>query len=153
MITLLPLPLVLKNIEADRDANTRFEWSAFKRFKHSQLIAFGVLGAFYSLIINGANQLENPFLVDRFSIDLETAGYIAMVMGLGTMAGGLIGGNITDQIGQKRSVQAAVFYLLNWSWRITFHFRVVDGLAACVYTRIFVRFLRNYLLRHFHAHD
>ena len=39
VITLLPLPLVLKNIEADRDANTRFEWSAFKSFKHSQVIA------------------------------------------------------------------------------------------------------------------
>ena len=69
------------------------------------------------------------------------------------MAGGLIGGNIADRIGQKRSVQAAVFYLLNWSWRITFHFRPVDGLAVCNYIRILVRFLRNYLLRYFHTHD
>jgi len=108
VITLLPVPLVLKNKEVERTANARFEWGAFKSFKQSPVIALGVLGALYSLIINGANQLVNPFLVDRFSIDFATAGYIAMVMGLGTMAGGLIGGSITDQIGQKRSLQAAV---------------------------------------------
>ena len=53
VITLLPILLVLNNKEVDRDANTRFEWSAFKSFNHSQVIALGVLGALYSLIING----------------------------------------------------------------------------------------------------
>lgn len=76
-----------------------------------------------------------------------------MVMGLGAMAGGLIGGNITDQIGQRRSVQTAVFASSIGVGAIPYNICAVDGLAACVYFRIFVRFLRNYLLRYFHAHD
>ena len=63
-ITLLPLPLVLKNKEIERTANARFEWGAFKSLMHSHVIALGMLGALYSLIINGANQLANPFLTD-----------------------------------------------------------------------------------------
>ena len=59
--------LVLKNKEVERTANTRFEWGAFKSFKQTHIIALGVLGALYLLIINGANQIVNPFLADRFS--------------------------------------------------------------------------------------
>ena len=151
VITLLPLPLVLKNKEVERTANAYFEWSAFKSFKQSSVIALGVLGALYSLIINGANQLVNPFLVDRFSIDLATAGYIAMVMGLGTMAGGLIGGSITDQIGQKRSVQAAVtasifgvgvlpFISVPWmAWLLVFIFGFSFGFYETIYFAISMR--------------
>ena len=151
VITLLPLPLVLKNKEVERTANERFEWGAFKSFKQSPVIALGVLGALYSLIINGANQLVNPFLVDKFSIDLATAGYIAMVMGLGTMAGGLIGGSITDQIGQKRSVQAAViasifgvgvlpFISAPWmAWLLVFIFGFSFGFYETIYFAISMR--------------
>lgn len=66
VITLLLLSLVLKNKEADCNANARFEWGVFKSFQQSHVIALCVLGALYSLIINGANQLVNPFLADRF---------------------------------------------------------------------------------------
>jgi len=76
VITLLPLPLVLKNKEVECTANKRFEWGAFKSFKQTHIIALGVLGALYSLIINGANQIVNPFLADRFSINLSTARYM-----------------------------------------------------------------------------
>jgi MFS family permease len=150
-ITLFPLPLVLKNEEAERTANARFEWGAFKSFKQSHVIALGVLGALYSLIINGANQLVNPFLVDRFSIGLATAGYIGMVLGLGTIAGGLIGGNITDQIGQKRSVQAAVvasligvgvlpFISAQWmAWLLVFIFGFSFGFYETIYFAISMR--------------
>lgn len=150
-ITLLPLPLVLKNKEAKRAANARFEWGAFKSFKQSHVIALGVLGALYSLIINGANQLVNPFLTDRFSINLATAGYIAAVLGLGTMAGGLIGGRITDQIGQKRSVQAAAVASLigvgvlpltaaQWmAWLLVFIFGFSFGFYETIYFAISMR--------------
>ena len=108
IITLLPLAFVLKRKEEKLSANIRFEWRSIRRFKQSYVIALGVLEALYSLIINGANQLVNLFLMDRLSIDLATAGYIVMVLGIGTIVGGLIGGNITDKIGQKRSTQGAV---------------------------------------------
>ena len=104
IITLLPLAFVLKRKEEKLSANIRFEWRSIRRFKQSYVIALGVLEALYSLIINGANQLVNLFLMDRLSIDLATAGYIVMVLGIGTIVGGLIGGNITDKIGQKRSL-------------------------------------------------
>ena len=151
VITLLPVPLVLKNKEVERTANARFEWGALKSFKQSPVIALGVLGALYSMIINGANQLVNPFLAGRFSIDLATTGYIAMVMGLGTMAGGLIGGSITDQIGQRRSVQAAViasifgvgvlpFISALWmAWLLVFIFGFSFGFYETIYFAISMR--------------
>jgi len=151
VITLLPLPLVLKNKEVESTATTRFEWSAFKSFKQAHIIALGVLGALYSLIINGANQLVNPFLVDRFSINLATAGYIATILGLGTMVGGLIGGSITDRIGQEKSVQAAVvasligvgmlpFISAQWmAWLLVFIFGFSFGFYETIYFAISMR--------------
>jgi PAT family beta-lactamase induction signal transducer AmpG len=148
VVTLLPLPMVLKVEEGERSSNARFEWSAFKSFKQSHVIALGVLGALYSLIINGANQLVNPFLTEKFQIDFATAGYIATVLGLGTILGGLIGGSITDRIGQKRSVQTAVistiigvgvlpFISAPWmAWLLVFVFGFSFGYYETVYFAI-----------------
>mgnify|MGYP000872890237 CR=1 FL=1 len=151
VVTLLPLPLVLKAKEAVKEVASRFEWSAFRAFTRSHVIALGVLGALYSLIINGANQLVNPFLVDRFQIDLTTAGYVATVVGLGTILGGLIGGNITDRIGQKRSVQLAILVTIlgvglltvitaPWmAWVLVFVFGFAFGFYETVYFAISMR--------------
>ncbi|MCD6577766.1 MAG: MFS transporter [Anaerolineaceae bacterium] len=151
VITLLPLPLVLKNKETERVASAHFEWSAFRSFKQPYVIALGVLGALYSLIINGANQLVNPFLVYRFSINFSTAGYVSTVLGLGIMAGGLIGGSITDQIGQKRSVQIAIvasligvgllpFVVTKWlGWLLVFIFGFSFGFYETIYFAISMR--------------
>jgi MFS transporter, PAT family, beta-lactamase induction signal transducer AmpG len=150
-VTLLPLPLVLHAREAEKEAASRFEWSAFKSFTKSHVIALGVLGALYSLIINGANQLVNPFLVERFQIDIATAGYVATVVGLGTILGGLIGGNITVRIGQKRSVQAAILVTImgvgllpaitaSWmAWVLVFIFGFAFGFYETVYFAISMR--------------
>jgi PAT family beta-lactamase induction signal transducer AmpG len=108
VVTLLPLPLVLGIKEMERSPERVFEWSAFKCFKQPAVIALGVLGALYSLIINGANQLVNPFLAQRFDISYSTAGFIATVLGLGIVAGGLLGGRITAHIGQRKSVLNAL---------------------------------------------
>jgi len=151
IVTLLPLPLVLKAREAEKEAASRFEWSAFKSFTRSHVIALGTLGALYSLIINGANQLVNPFLVERFQISISTAGYIATVVGLGTILGGLVGGNITDRIGQKRSVQAAIIVTIigvglipaisaAWmAWVLVFIFGFAFGFYETVYFAISMR--------------
>jgi MFS transporter, PAT family, beta-lactamase induction signal transducer AmpG len=151
VVTLLPLPLVLNAREAEKEAASRFEWSAFKSFTKSHVIALGVLGALYSLIINGANQLVNPFLVERFQIDIAMAGYVATVVGLGTVLGGLIGGNITVRIGQKRSVQAAILVTIlgvallpaitaSWmAWVLVFIFGFAFGFYETVYFAISMR--------------
>ena len=151
VVTLLPLPLVFKAKEAAKEAASRFEWSAFRAFTRSHVIALGMLGALYSLIINGANQLVNPFLVDRFQIDFATAGYVATVVGLGTILGGLIGGNITDRIGQKRSVQLAILVTIlgvglltvitaPWmAWALVFVFGFAFGFYETVYFAISMR--------------
>ena len=151
IVTLLPLPLVLKAGEAEKEAASRFEWSAFKSFTRSHVIALGTLGALYSLIINGANQLVNPFLVERFQISISTAGYIATVVGLGTILGGLVGGNITDRIGQKRSVQTAMIVTIigvglipmisaAWmAWVLVFIFGFAFGFYETVYFAISMR--------------
>ena len=147
-VSLLPLPMVFKVKEGERSSDARFEWSAFKNFKQPHVIALGALGALYSLIINGANQLVNPFLTEKFQIDFATAGYIATVLGLGTVLGGLIGGSITDRIGQKRSVQAAVistifgvgvlsFISAPWmAWLLVFIFGFSFGFYETVYFAI-----------------
>jgi len=151
VVTLLPLPMVLQAKEADKEAAARFEWSAFKSFTKKHVIALGVLGALYSLIINGANQLVNPFLVERFQINIATAGYVATVVGLGTILGGLIGGNITVRIGQKRSVQAAILVTIlgvgllpaitaPWmAWVLVFIFGFAFGFYETVYFAISMR--------------
>jgi len=151
IITLLPLPMVIRVQEAEREAVLRFEWSAFQSFKKGHVIALGILGALYSLIINGANQLVNPFLVDRFQINFATAGYVATVVGMGTILGGLVGGKITDRIGQKRSVQAALIVTIAgvgllplitapWmAWMLVFIFGFAFGFYETVYFAISMR--------------
>jgi PAT family beta-lactamase induction signal transducer AmpG len=112
LITLLPIPFTMSFSESTRGANSRFAWKAFRSFKNTHVIALGIFGALYSLIINGANQLVTPFLAEKFSINFSTAGYIAMILGIGTIAGGLIGGVTADKIGQKKTSISAVFIAL-----------------------------------------
>lgn len=107
-ITILPIPIVLAYRTKKTTIDSQFDWKAFRCFRQSNVIGLGVLGALYSLIIYGANQLVNPFLSEILSIDFTTAGYIAMVMGIGIVIGGLAGGGITSKIGQKKSVQWAM---------------------------------------------
>lgn len=73
-LTLLPVPLVVLAKEPPRPAERRFEWKAFGAFKVKAVIALGALGALYSLIINAANQIVNPYLQAQFNIDYATAG-------------------------------------------------------------------------------
>ena len=82
VITLLPLPFVIFMKETERSAQSKFEWQAFKSFAKPNVVSLGILGALYSLVIYGANQLVNPYLSEKFSISLETAGFVTTVLGL-----------------------------------------------------------------------
>jgi MFS family permease len=112
VITLIPLPLVFTSREGERPEERHFDWRAFASFTQPAVIALGVLGALYSLIINGANQLVNPFLSQSFGISLSTAGFVSTVLGVGIVIGGLTGGSITDRIGQRKSVLSALIIAL-----------------------------------------
>lgn len=107
-MTLLPLPLVLSTREAPRPAGREFDWSAFGAFKQPPVIALALLGALYSLIINAASQILNPFLQAEFGISISAAGLFTTAWGLGVVIGGLAGGRFTDLLGQRKAVTIAL---------------------------------------------
>jgi PAT family beta-lactamase induction signal transducer AmpG len=151
LATILPLPLVLATKEPERTSDRIFDWSAFGCFKNSNVIALAVLGALYSLIIYGANQIVNPSLAASFGINYATAGFVATVLGLGIVGGSLAGGKLTEKIGQKRSVQIALVVSLiavgllaaiiaPWmAWVLVFIF----GLAFGFYETVFMAISMN----------
>jgi len=146
--TLLPLPLVLFTKEAKRSSDRIFDWSAFKCFKNINVISLGVLGALYSLIIYGANQIVNPSLSAHFGINYATAGFISTVLGIGTVLGSLAAGKLTEKIGQKRSVQVALVVSIfaigllaaisaPWmAWVLVFTFGLAFGFYETVFMAI-----------------
>lgn len=107
-MTLIPIPLVLMAKEADRPAGRKFEWKAFKAFGNRSIIALGILGALYSLITNGANEVVSPFLNEEFGVSEFGIGLYVSVWGIGVILGGLLGGRLVDRVGQRRAVQLAL---------------------------------------------
>jgi MFS transporter, PAT family, beta-lactamase induction signal transducer AmpG len=150
-LTLLPLPLVLAMREAPRTDERKFEWRAFAAFNRRPVIALAGLGALYSLIINAANEIVNPFMQSEFGIGVFTAGLFTTVWGLGTIAGGLTGGRMTDHIGQRKSVLAAiaiatvsilglaVIYSPSIAWPLVILFGLAFGYYETVYFAISMR--------------
>ena len=112
VLTLLPLPLALRIVEPERIAERRFVWKAFSAFGRREVIALGALGALYSLIINAANQLVNPFMQSEYGISISTAGFFTTVWGVGVILGGLTGGRLADRAGQQRAVLIALLLAL-----------------------------------------
>lgn len=107
-MTLIPIPLVLMAKEADRPAGRKFEWKAFKAFGNRSIIALGILGALYSLITNGANEVVSPFLNEELGVSEFGIGLYVSVWGIGVILGGLLGGRLVDRVGQRRAVQLAL---------------------------------------------
>ncbi len=108
LLTLVPLPLVLKMREPARPAERQFEWGAFRAFAKRPVLALAGLGILYSLIVNGGVQILNPFLQRSFNISYVAAGLYTAVWGLGVVIGGMTGGRLTDRIGHRRTVTAAL---------------------------------------------
>ena len=149
--TLLPLPLVLFTKESARSSDRIFDWGAFACFKSPNVIALGVLGALYSLIIYGANQIVNPSLSAHFGINYATAGFISTVLGVGTVLGSLAAGKLAEKIGQKRSVQIAMVIsifaigllaaiIAPWmAWVLVFTFGLAFGFYETIFMAISMR--------------
>ena len=148
ILTLIPLPFVLFTKEPPRPIERQFEWKAFKAFNNRSIISLGILGALYSLIINAANQIVNPFLQHQFYITISTAGFVTTVWGLGVILGSITGGRFTDKIGQKNAVLWAAgisllsiiaLSLINTQiliWVMVFLFGIAFGYYETVYFAI-----------------
>jgi len=104
VLTLLPLPFVLRIHESERPANQRFNWKAFAAFKSWTIAGVVVIGLISFLVIVGANQLINPYFEQVLGISLSTAGFITTVWGIGVVIGGLGGGRLSDRIGWRNAV-------------------------------------------------
>lgn len=150
-LTIIPLPLVLRIKETPRPSGQQFEWKAFKSFTLIPVIALSGLGALYSFIIYGANEIVNPFLQSEFNISTSMAGFITAVWGIGVVVGSLSGGQLTDKWGQRTSVLRAsllslfaiallAFTLRSWQvWSLVFLF----GLAFGFYETVFMAISMN----------
>lgn len=145
VLTLIPVPLVLRVKESPRRPEQKFDWKAFGAFTRLPIIALALLGALYSLVINGANEIVNPFLQDQFGFSLSQAGLVTTVWGLGVVFGSLAGGRLADRWGRRRSVERAVavsfvaisllaFTRRGWqAWLLVALFGVAYGFYETVY--------------------
>ncbi len=151
ILTLLPLVFLVGYKEPARKSERQFEWQAFAAFKRWPIIALGLLGALYSLIINATNEIINPFLQADFGISVMTAGFFTTVWGIGVVVGGVTGGPLTDRVGQRRAVEialvisfvsVAIFSLTpsaGIAWVLVFVFGLAFGYYETVYFAISMR--------------
>ena len=109
-LTLLPIPFMLFVKESQREAEKRFDWSAFKAFNQKTFLAGG-LGLVMFLIILGANQLANPFLEMQFGISLSQAGLITSIWGAGVVGGSFVGGWLMRKFQPKSALFFGVLLL------------------------------------------
>jgi len=109
-LTILPVPFIFAVHEEKREAEKRFDWSAFKVFKKDTILA-GVMGLLMFMIILGANQLINPFLEVQFGIDLASAGLITSLWSLGVVGGSFVGGWLMRKFQPKRALIIGVLVL------------------------------------------
>lgn len=100
-LTLLPALFLFGVKEPEKDTEARFDWSAFKAFKRWQVNAVGIAGLLVFLVIVGANQLVNPFLVETFKISLTQAGMITSLWGIGIVIGSFIGSGLIKKVGDR----------------------------------------------------
>ncbi len=151
ILTLLPIVFLIRFKEPPRNADQKFEWQAFAAFKRWPLIALGILGALYSLIINAANEIINPFLQSDFGISVMLAGFFTTVWGIGVVVGGITGGPLTDRVGQRRAVEIALVIsfisvaifsftpTVEIAWPLVFIFGLAFGYFETVYFAISMR--------------
>jgi PAT family beta-lactamase induction signal transducer AmpG len=112
VVTLLPLAMVVFVREPARRPEQSFQWAGFRALGRRHVLALALLGALYSLIINGANEIVNPFLTHEYGIDLIAAGFYTSVWGAGVVVGGLTGGRLIDRIGHRRAMLGAIIVAL-----------------------------------------
>lgn len=145
IITLFPLPLVLRFREPPRQPGQSFQWSAFKSLGSMAVLAVGLYGALNSVVSYGANELVNPFLKETFSITPTLAGFYTAVWGTGAILGGVSSGQLADRIGHRRiallSIAMGVIGVLllafingpGIAWPVVFVFGIAFGCYETVF--------------------
>ncbi|MBN1260198.1 MAG: MFS transporter [Anaerolineae bacterium] len=108
VLTLPPVPFVLRIREAERPVERAFDWGAFRAFRQTEVVALGGLGFLFFLIIAGANQNVNPFLEDAFAIDLRMAGFFTTVWGVGVILGSALGSGLINRLGKPGAVRVSL---------------------------------------------
>jgi len=144
-LTLLPLPLLFGAREPARPVERNFDWKAFAAFKKMPVLALAGVGFIFFLIVVGANQLVNPYLQQRFGIELSTAGLFTTVWGIGVVLGSAVGGLLIDRVGKRNGVRIAMLIsvvgvlslafipALGWAWPIVALFGIAYGTYQTVY--------------------
>ncbi len=110
ILTLLAFPLVLGVRETHRPAGQSFNWKAFRAFKSWPIAALSIAGLLMFFIINGANQIVNPFLQETFSISLSQAGFYTTIWGVGVVIGGVTGGWLLSRLGRKKGLLTSLVF-------------------------------------------
>ena len=110
ILTLLPLPFVIRMSEAEEVAEREFEWAAFAQFKHVSIILLSLIGFLAFFIIAGVNQVMNPFFTQQLGIDLRIAGNVASLWGVGVVLGGMLTGWLIKKFGYERMIFAVILF-------------------------------------------
>jgi predicted MFS family arabinose efflux permease len=152
ILTLFAFPLILGVQETRRPAGQTFNWKAFAAFKSWPVAALAVAGLLMFFIINGANQLVNPFLQETFKISLSQAGLYTTVWGVGVVLGGISGGWLLSKLGRKNGVLSTLVFCIlailtlsitpSWqmAWPIIFLFGLAFGAYQAQYYALAMAF-------------
>lgn len=103
----LVLALFVREQE-DRTAELEFTSGAFSSFKDPSFLLFLALGLIYPLALYSAQGMVGAFLNEGFGVALGAVGLYTAVFGVGTIFGGVIGGPLMKQVGERTSVLAAL---------------------------------------------
>jgi PAT family beta-lactamase induction signal transducer AmpG len=103
VLTAVPIPLVLRTREAEETVEKEFNWAAFKEFKKNlPSYALGLLGALYSLIINGNQPFGESLPGTAFTIQLYHCGHCRFGIGDGHRKLAVWQeGKLVDRIGRR----------------------------------------------------
>jgi len=108
VITFLPLILVLRVREGERPAGKEFSLAGFRSFFTRRMGLFLLLGLVYPLVLYSVNGILGAFLNESVGISLERVGLYTALFGVGAVVGGLAGGPMTDRLGRRASLIAAL---------------------------------------------
>lgn len=108
LVTLLPLPLVLRVKEDERPAERSFSLAGFRSFWTRRMGLFLVLGLVYPLVLYSVNGVLGAFLNESVGIGMLQVGLYTSLFGVGAVLGGLAGGPLTDRLGRRNSLLAAL---------------------------------------------
>jgi len=112
ILTLFAYPLVLGVRETRRPTGQTFNWKAFAAFKSWPIAALAAAGLLMFFIINGANQIVNPFMQKTFEISLSQAGLYTTIWGVGVVLGGVSGGYLLSKLGRKNAMLSTLAFAI-----------------------------------------